>query len=216
MALSAKNFELASAMRQRLRGRQLSGAQLRGALASMESVQLDAFVDALLGIDEIAADGEELPRGCVPYLPVGAAEILAMVDEVPLRHEQTLVDVGAGLGRVLLLSKLLTGARCIGIEVQSSLVREAQALAQDLALDDIHFERGDASDGLPRGDVYFLYAPFSGARLRSVMEMLQQQAVARPLTVCAVAFELPRETWLHGRATSSPELTIYESLPVTP
>ena len=38
-----------------------------------------------------------------------------------------LVDLGSGLGKVVMLTRLLTGAAAIGIELQASLVERGRA-----------------------------------------------------------------------------------------
>ena len=62
----------------------LRGATLAALLQAVPTRDRDAWVDAVLGIAEMPDDDPSLPRGAVPYLPCGVAEILAVVELVPL------------------------------------------------------------------------------------------------------------------------------------
>jgi hypothetical protein len=190
----------------------LRGAALAGLLRSVPPDRRDAFVDEVLGIDDPSPpDVPDLPRGSVPYLPCGVDEVLAMVAEVPLGAEDVLVDLGSGLGRVVILGHLLTGARARGVEIQGPLVALARKSAAALALPGVSFVEGDALDVELEGSVFFLYAPFNGGTLRRVLHRLRQVAERHPVVVCAVGTEFRDEDWLAPRTSTGPALTIYES-----
>ena len=167
----------------------------------------DPWVDDMLGLDDAPPDGP-LPRGSVPYLPCGVEEILAMVREAPLRADDRFVDLGSGLGRVVMLAHLLTGARASGIEIQGPLVARARAASEALGLD-VDFEEGNAEDAALAGSVFFLYAPFNGPVLARVLARLE--ALPRPITIGAVGVEL-HQGWLRPRATTCVSLVMYESI----
>lgn len=196
--------------RARLRDGTLRGTELRATLLAVPATDRETFVDTLLAIPEAPPDRPDLPRGAVPYLPAGVDEILAMVTEIPLRAQDHFVDLGAGLGRVALLAHLLSGAAASGIEIQAPLVTLATQCAQDLGLSQVRFQCGDAATEPLDGSVFFLYSPFSGATLRTVLDRLAQLAAQRPLVIATVGLELPGETWLRPRASSLPALTIYD------
>lgn len=170
----------------------------------------EAFVDTLLAIPEAPPDQPDLPRGAVPYLPAGVDEVLALVAEIPLRPQDHFVDLGAGLGRVVLLAHLLSGAKASGIEIQAALVAAATHCAQDMGLSQVHFHCGDAASSPLDGSVFFLYSPFTGATLRTVLDRLAGLSAQRPLVIATVGLELPGEAWLRPRASSLPALTIYD------
>jgi hypothetical protein len=188
----------------------LSGPALRELVESVPFVERDAWVDELLGIDLPPPDMPDLPRGAVPYLPCGVEEILATVREVPLCADDTLVDLGSGLGRVVLLGHLLSGARAVGVELQSHLVAGAAQRAADLHLTGVSFVHANAADIELDGSVFFLYAPCNGAMLTRVIARIENVARRRPIVVAAVGLELHDVPWLMRRPTSSRALTLYD------
>ncbi len=189
----------------------LRGAALLAALRAVPVLDRDVWVDELLGIEPPPPDGPELPRGAVPYLPCGVDEIVAMVEEVPVVPDDELVDLGAGLGRVVVLAHLLSGARTRGIEIQARLVDRARARCAALGLAAISFVHGDAAGAELDGSIFFLYAPFGGDTLARVVHRLEGVAQRRPIVVAAVGLELPDAPWLIARSTSSAALMLYES-----
>ncbi len=151
----------------------------------------DAWVDARLGLGGVPEDGPDLPRGCVPYLPCPVATVQRALELARVGPEDVLVDVGAGVGRVVALAQLLTGARSIGIEIQEGLVRAG--------LPGVELVRGDAPrlvGSIPGATVFFLYCPFSGERLLRLVEVLEQIAAGRAIRVCCVDLPLPPTPWL--------------------
>jgi SAM-dependent methyltransferase len=180
-------------------------------ILSIPFLERDAWVDELLGIEAPPPDVPDLPRGSVPYLPCGVDEILTMVREAPVGPEDVLVDLGAGLGRVVILAHLLSGARARGVEIQAPLVERARARSAALGLEEVSFVHADAADLELDGSVFFLYAPFNGEMLRRVLRRLQDVARRRPIVVAAVGLEFRGISWLRARPTSSVALTLYDS-----
>ena len=188
----------------------LRGAALLELLRAVPFGDRDAWVDELLEIEPPPPDAPDLPRGAVPYLPCGVDEIVAMVQDAPVGPDDELVDLGAGLGRVVVLAHLLSGARTRGVEIQAPLVDRARARCAALGLTEISFVHGNAADAELDGSIFFLYAPFNGDLLARVVRRLEDVARRRPIVVAAVALELPDEPWLIARSTSSNALTLYE------
>jgi hypothetical protein len=189
----------------------LRGAALLERLRAVPLYDRDAWVDELLGLEEAPPDIADLPRGAVPYLPCGVDEIVAMVLEVPVRPDDVLVDLGSGLGRVVMLAHLLSGARACGVEIQEPLVRRARARCEALGLADVWFVHGDAAEAALDGSIFFLYAPCNGEMLAAVLRRLEEVARRRPIVVCAVGIELDGVPWLRGRSTSCVALTLYDA-----
>lgn len=180
-------------------------------LEAVAAADREAWVDARLGLAPAPPDMPDLPRGAVPYLPCGVDEILAIVRDVPVRAEDVVVDLGAGLGRVVLLVHLLTGARGHGIEIQPALVAQARAAADALGVAGaVTFEHASADDVALDGSVFVMYAPFNGAMLARVVASLRGLAERRAFTVCAVGFEL-FEPWLVARPSSHVAVAIYDA-----
>lgn len=197
--------------RAELRSGTLFGAALRERLLSVPARERDAWTDELLGVAEEPPDIPDLPAGAVPYLPAGVDEILTMVQEVPLRPDDQLVDLGSGLGRVVILAHLLSGARACGVEIQEPLVHCARVCSTELALSGVRFVHANAADAELDGSVFFFYSPFSGPTLTRVVRRLEDLARRRPIVLCAVGLEFPAERWLRRRETASLALTLYDS-----
>jgi hypothetical protein len=183
---------------------------LLDALDAIPAADREAWIDAVLGISPPLPD-RDLPRGAVPYLPAPIAEIIAMVREAPVRATDELVDLGSGLGRVLVLAHLISGAPARGIELQAHLVDRARATCAELHLPAVTFECANAADQALDGSVFFLYAPFNGDLLARVMRRLEAVARRRSITIATVDLELHDVPWLVSRPTSRASLTLYAS-----
>jgi SAM-dependent methyltransferase len=185
----------------------------RAALAAVPPGARDAWVDRAFGLDGLPADDPALPSGCVPYLPC-SVDTLLLLEHASVRASDVFVDVGSGMGRAAALVHLLTGARAIGLEIQPALVAAARALAARLSLTELSFVEGDAIENAPAldpGSVFFLYCPFSGARLDRLLTCLEPIARARPIRICCVDLPLPPRDWLTLASSPSPALAIYQS-----
>lgn len=186
------------------------------ALAEVAPGDRDSWLDLLWDSNEIPADAPDLPRGCVPYLPCPVACVLEGLEQADVTRKDVFVDVGAGLGRVALLAHLKTGADCIGLEIQSTLVRTAQARADQAHLGRMRFLHGDAAETVSRvttGTVFFLYCPFSGARLQRFLEGLQRVARAQPIRVCCIDMPPLDAAWLARLPSISAHVDVYCSSP---
>ena len=202
-------------MRAVLEGGGYTPALFRDALGEVPPVARDAWVDLALGLEAIAEDGPDLPRGCVPYLPCSVDALLRLIEHAPVGAGDVFVDVGSGLGRAAALVHLLTGAPAIGVEVQPAHVAASRALAMRLRLRSASFLSGDAAEIVPQltaGSVFFLYCPFSGDRLVKLLADLEPIARTRPIRVCAVDLPLPPCPWLQAAPPLSQDLSIYRSI----
>jgi SAM-dependent methyltransferase len=199
----------ALAARARVIAGALRGRALLERIHAVPYVERDAWVDRVLGIEAPPPD-VGLPRGAVPYLPCGVDEILAMVREVPLRETDELVDLGSGLGRVVILAHLLSGARARGVEIQEHLVRRARACVDALGLSGVELVHADAIETAIDGTVIFLYAPFNGDLLARALARIETAARRRAIVVCAVGLELSAG-WLAPRPAASPTLAVYDA-----
>jgi hypothetical protein len=188
----------------------LRGTRLVSLLRSIPFLDRDAWADELIGIGLPPPD-MPLPRGSVPYLPCGVDEILTTVIEAPLRDDDELVDLGSGLGRVVMLGHLLSGAPARGVEIQAHLVERARAHAAELRLRQVAFVHADAAAIDLDGSVFFLYAPCNGDMLTRLVARLEAVARRRRIIVAAVGLDLD-VPWLVPRRTSSVALTLYDSV----
>lgn len=131
------------------------------------------------------------------------------------------VDVGAGLGRAALLAHLKTGAACIGLEIQPTLARTAQARADWMSLNRMRFLQGDAAEMvrfIPTATVFFLYCPFGASRVQRFFEGLKDIAHARTIRVCCVDMPPLQAPWLAPTPSTSSRVDVYRStlLPAGP
>lgn len=189
-------------------------ASFRAALLAVPKVDRDAWVDRALGLGELPDDDPDLPRGCVPYLPSPVDVLLRVVDHAPVRAHDVVVDVGAGPGRAGAFLHLMTGASVIGIEIQPRLVLASRELAARLRIPHVACIQGDAAGvvtNVATGSVFFLYCPFSGARLEKVLAGLEPIARTRTFRVCFADLPIPPCPWLVRAAPFAPDLAIYRS-----
>ncbi len=168
----------------------------------------------VLGLDAVPDDGPDLPRGCTPYLPCPVDALIRVIERAPVRSSDVFVDIGSGVGRASTLVHLLTGARAVGVEVQSGLVTAARELARRLGTPRVATVQGDAAGAgglLGSGTVFFLYCPFSGDRLVDVLADLEPIARTRSIRVCCVDLPLPPCRWLTLASPQTGDMAIYRS-----
>lgn len=185
-------------------------------LASLPPSARDAAVEEHLGIAGMASAASAASPGdhLIGYHASGVASIVRALIEVPVTASDVVVDIGAGLGKVLMLTRLLTGATARGIEIQEDLAAHAHAAAARLGID-IDITAGDARGAADVEDatVFFLYVPFTGPVVSEVLARLHAVARRRAIVVCTLGLELEREApWLAPRSLDSFWLSIYDSV----
>jgi hypothetical protein len=191
----------------------MRGPDLLAWLASLAPPQRDGAVEQHLGIAEdvpASPPGEHL----IGYHASGVASIVRMLIEVPVSSDDVVVDLGSGMGKVVLLASLLTGAAARGIELQPALVGRAREAATRLGIAGVSFTEGDVREAyIDDGTVFFLYAPFTGPVLAQVMARLRAVALLRPIVVCALGLDVERAApWLVRRPLDSFWLAIYDNV----
>jgi SAM-dependent methyltransferase len=195
----------------------LERAELLTWLAGLPPDARDAALEDRLGIRDAGHEASLPPaEHLLGYHASGVAPIVHTLAEVPVTAEDVVVDLGSGLGKVVLLAHLLTGARARGIELQPELVRRASSCAGALGLDadaDVQFIEADARRAdLDGGTVFYLYAPFTGPVLAEVLTRLHKVARHHAIVVCALGLDLGRHSWLAPRPLDSFWLTLYDSV----
>jgi methylase of polypeptide subunit release factors len=189
----------------------LRGETLERLLAECPREERDSFVERLLGVAHRPLEHTALDDDSIDYVPSGIESIVHAVRSAPVTPNDVFVDLGSGLGKVALLAHLLTGARCLGIDIQPALVAHANARAAEFVLDRVTFVTGDASDvDFSEGTVFYLYLPFTGAKLESVMRKLEAIASVRGIVVCALGVDLSTYGWLSERESGTFWLSMYE------
>lgn len=131
------------------------------------------------------------------YEPTPAAEFTALLGALPAAvNGWTFVDVGAGMGRVLMLASLRPFRQVIGVEVSGALCETARdnlvrwrRAEPRLACKDIRIVCADAAQfRFPSGDLLvYLYNPFGERTIGRVVETL----AARTNGQCWVLYHTP-------------------------
>lgn len=206
--LEAQNARQVLTLRRQVRRGELTQETLKQALLLSAGLPgpegaydaLDLLVASLLG----GSGREALPLEpeMVAFQPTPARAILQLLERCALGPEDTLIDLGAGLGHVVILAALLSEARARGVERDPALCAAARRSARLLGAARAQFEEADARTArLSDGTVFFLYTPFRGAMLQEVLGRLQAEARTRPIRVCTYGpctAEVARAGWLRG------------------
>jgi hypothetical protein len=162
----------------------------------------DELIDGVLQPTLSASPQTILPAEMVAYQPTPARHIFSLLAQAPLGADDVLVDLGSGLGHVPLLAAICTEANAIGIEREPAYVASARAAADALQLSKVRFECSDArAADLAHGTIFYLYTPFSGALLQSVLDALQCEAAQRAIRVAAhgpCVAALAAQPWLQA------------------
>ena len=162
--------------------------------------------DATLGVttEALLFLGELDPEAIGPsleyathYEPTPLADAERLLDALPLRPERTVfVDVGSGLGRIVLLAARRPFRQIIGLEISPALhelARENLAGVTDpeRRCRDVRVVRGDAADyRWPRGDLaLYLYNPFRAEILAALLD----RVLADRSRAIALAYHTPLE-----------------------
>jgi SAM-dependent methyltransferase len=143
----------------------------------------NVVTEALIFLGEL--DPEEIGDAMVDathYEPTPLADAHALLDAVPLAPRQAaFVDIGAGMGRMMLLASQRPFRQIVGVEVSPALCEVARdniarwrAHRPELACNDLRVICADAAvAALPHGDaVYYLFNPFGEDRVQRIAERI--------------------------------------------
>jgi protein-L-isoaspartate O-methyltransferase len=181
-----------SAMRAEIASGALRGAALRRVFDAQPTLERDHFAEEVLDVayPPLAVEESVLDRELVTYTPSGYDEIVHALDVTKLTERDRFADIGAGTGKVVLLATLLTGASCVGIECEASLVARARAAAAEVGASRARFEHGDArTSDLEPADVVFMYVPFTGDTFAAFMARV---AAMKPRVIACAPLDLER------------------------
>ena len=160
----------------------------------------DALAAGLFHSDCLPQRWDGSDSEMIHYESTPMSALLELVDRVPLTGADRFVDIGSGLGQVVLLVHLLTGVEAIGLEVAPAFVEQARREAETLGIDGVTFRLGDARTAdLCAGTVYFLFSPFRGQMLQTALNRLRREALTRRLTICSFGpctAQIAAERWL--------------------
>ncbi|MFT3841544.1 MAG: hypothetical protein QM723_31440 [Myxococcaceae bacterium] len=174
---------------------------------------LDLLVQGVMDAGPLSPEQREREPEMVSYQPTPARAVIELARA--LGPDDVLCDLGAGLGRVVILSALLTKARAIGVEVEPSYCEYARRCVRELNLARVEMICADAREApLGEANVFFMFTPFRGAILRRVLDRLAGEARARPISVCTfggVAAEVGREPWLKAERNDPEGIAVFRS-----
>lgn len=201
----ALNDDFYSALRDEIR-RGKAGPRLRRLLCEgrAEGDRYSALDDLVGGVLRLVDPGSvaKLPPEMVFYQPTPARHIGELIERADIAERDVCIDLGSGLGHVPLLVSICTGAHGIGIEREAAYVDCARRCASALNVANVAFVRQDARDAqLSSGTVFYLYTPFTGSVLRSVLDALKREAATRAIRVCTYGpctSTIAAERWLRA------------------
>jgi len=214
-AVRAASLRQHRQLRARIAKGDLRGAALREIFDATAPLERDHFVEEVLGIAYPPLEEPALGTDQMTYAPSGYDEIVHAFDASELGPADRFLDLGAGLGKVVMLAALLTGAKSSGIERDGVLCELAEAARRELALGGVQLRRGDARDVDSAGaDVVFMYLPFSGEVLATVMGRLladarRSAARTRRRFLCTGALEPERYPELVAAGPPKSWLNVY-------
>ncbi|MBZ4422008.1 hypothetical protein [Myxococcus sp. RHSTA-1-4] len=108
---------------------------------------LDLMMGGLLGGSAPAEPSVEREPEMVGYQPTPARAILDLVERAEIRRDDVFCDLGSGLGQVVILVALLSGARGWGVELEPAYCEYARLSAGRLEVPGVEFIQADARVG---------------------------------------------------------------------
>ena len=146
--------------------------------------RLDRFIDGLFDIADEPEETLAIEPGMIGYQPTPARFIFNVVEHLNLKADDVFYDLGAGLGRVVLLVSLLSQAQVKGIELEPAYCAFAQKRIRVFNLQRTGCLNVDAREAdYTDGTVFFMYTPFTGHVLHRVLDRLQREAETRQIRV---------------------------------
>jgi hypothetical protein len=216
--LEAANVELYASIRSSIRqgsvpaafARQLEPTPIQP--GGLHYGYLDELVAGVFAFDQPGEARAPAGPENVFYQPTPARHIFSLIRQAGIAARDVLLDLGSGLGHVPLLVSASTSARAIGVEFEPAYVASARSCAQKLNLDRVSFLLEDARDAdLSIATVFYLYTPFTGSILRTVLYRLRAQAnlraqaeqkvkaAPRPIRICTFGpctITVAQQRWL--------------------
>jgi len=161
---------------------------------------LDNFINSLLCFRPLPEASLDRSADMIFYQQTPARVIFQLAKMARLNPGDVFFDIGSGLGQVVILINLLTGAKTAGIEYEPAYCNYAKTSAAQLNLPAVEFLNIDARNvDYSSGTVFFLYTPFVGDMLQQMLDILQQQAekgFIRIFTYGPCSTAIARKPWL--------------------
>lgn len=180
---------------------------------------LDGFINGLLSDLAVPEATMEREPEMVFYQKTPARIIFEMADLADLRPDDVFLDLGSGLGQVPILINLISRTPAKGIEYEPAYCNYAKTCAQQLNLSNVESINIDARlADYSQGTVFFLYTPFEGGILQTVLQILQKESLKRAIRIftygpCSELVAI--QSWLssvHGEPNDLYKLCEFKSL----
>lgn len=166
----------------------------------------DDLLSGVLALDE-PDEVAPLPPQMVYYQPTPARHIFELIRRAKLDEGDVVMDLGSGLGIVPMVVAIATSARAIGIEREHAYVDAARRCAQSLCIARASFECRDAREAdFSAATLFYLYTPFTGEVMRSVLDAIRHEAARRPVSVASFGpctRVIASESWLCADGAAS-------------
>jgi|GEM_PF-2292953 len=176
-ALQAAARSAHADLREQIAQGRLRGAALGRRFDEVPRFERDHFVEEALGIAYPPLEQPALVTSeHMTYAPSGYDEIAHALAVTELGPGDRFLDLGSGLGKVVMLAALLTGCESWGVECDARLCELGQAAAVGVGLGHVQLQQGDAQEASSaEADVVFMYLPFAGETLTRVMARLLEE-----------------------------------------
>jgi hypothetical protein len=145
---------------------------------------LDIFINGLCQFRAMPEQTRELEPEMVYYQKTPARVVFELIDQIDLISEDVFVDLGSGMGQVVLLFHLLTGKKAKGIEYDPAYCDYAINCASELNLANVTFINADVRKAeLGDGTLFFMFTPFKGEILHEVLFLLKEKSRRRKIRI---------------------------------
>jgi len=165
---------------------------------------LDIFFNGLLTHRNLPAETRIREPEMVYYQKTPVRITLEIIKRAEFQTKDVFIDLGSGLGQVVMLLHLLTGVSAKGVEFEPAFCKYARSCAAELNVNSVEFINTDARDAdYSTGTVFFMYTPFEGKMLQEVLERLRIEAKMRIIKIFTYGpctEELARQDWLINRS----------------
>lgn len=196
--LEKVNATLFESLRENIRNKKYTGDDLRNLLHEYVGADLnpsgqrevigydnlDIFLNGLSSFLPVPEAIRSLEPEMVYYQKTPGRIILELVEKAQFTPGDVFFDLGSGLGQVAILVNLLSGFRTKGIEFEPAFCQYASACATQLNLSDVSFINADAREAnYSDGTLFFMYTPFEGKMLQTVLEILKNESRSRKIRI---------------------------------
>jgi hypothetical protein len=165
---------------------------------------LDIFINGLLTYRNLPSESRKREPEMVYYQKTPARIILEIIKRAEFKTQEVFVDLGSGLGQIVMLAHLITGVKAKGVEFEPAYCEYAKSCAAELNVHNVDFINADVRDAdYSSGTVFFMYTPFEGKMLQDVLNKLRAETKSRKIklfTYGTCTQEVAQQDWLVNRS----------------